>query len=316
MSDRSAPAAAEAPRSLNDSRLLIPLSLFALYIIWGSTYLAIRYALQSYPPFLLAGLRFLIAGGLLFGFLRLRGVAPPSRRQWRNAAITGVLLLGFGNGMVCFAEQRVSSGIAAVAVASMPLFAALFSSLYGERPTQREGLGLAIGFIGVVVLNLGSGLSASRLGAAALLLAAMCWALGSVWSKRQDMPKGPMNTAAQMLCASVALILVALGAGERLPAHPTVHATIALAYLIVFGSIIAFSAYLYVLKHVRPALATSYAYVNPPVAVLFGLVLVGEHVGPYDIAGMAIILLGVGVITLARRAQIRCCRVTTRAAPS
>jgi drug/metabolite transporter (DMT)-like permease len=304
MSDRSAPAAAEAPRSLNDSRLLIPLSLFALYIIWGSTYLAIRYALQSYPPFLLAGLRFLIAGGLLFGFLRLRGVAPPSRRQWRNAAITGVLLLGFGNGMVCFAEQRVSSGIAAVAVASMPLFAALFSSLYGERPTQREGLGLAIGFIGVVVLNLGSGLSASRLGAAALLLAAMCWALGSVWSKRQDMPKGPMNTAAQMLCASVALILVALGAGERLPAHPTVHATIALAYLIVFGSIIAFSAYLYVLKHVRPALATSYAYVNPPVAVLFGLVLVGEHVGPYDIAGMAIILLGVGVITLARQQRI------------
>jgi drug/metabolite transporter (DMT)-like permease len=205
---------------------------------------------------------------------------------------------------VCFAEQRVSSGIAAVAVASMPLFAALFSSLYGERPTQREGLGLAIGFIGVVVLNLGSGLSASRLGAAALLLAAMCWALGSVWSKRQDMPKGPMNTAAQMLCASVALILVALGAGERLPAHPTVHATIALAYLIVFGSIIAFSAYLYVLKHVRPALATSYAYVNPPVAVLFGLVLVGEHVGPYDIAGMAIILLGVGVITLARQQRI------------
>jgi drug/metabolite transporter (DMT)-like permease len=301
MSDGSAPVSAEAPRSLTDPRLLIPLSLFALYIIWGSTYLAIRYALESYPPFLLAGVRFLIAGVLLFGFLRLRGVAAPSRRQWRNAAITGVLLLGFGNGMVCFAEQRVSSGIAAVAVASMPLFAALFSSLYGERPTSREGLGLAIGFIGVVVLNLGNGLSASRLGAAALLLAAMCWALGSVWSKRQDMPKGPMNTAAQMLCASGALITVALSAGERLPARPSVHATLAVAYLIVFGSIIAFSAYLYVLKHVRPALATSYAYVNPPVAVLFGLLLVGEHVGPYDLAGMAIILLGVGVITLARQ---------------
>ena len=304
MSDGSAPAAAEVPRSLTDPRLLIPLSLFALYIIWGSTYLAIRYALESYPPFLLAGLRFLIAGVLLFGFLRLRGVATPSKRQWRNAAITGVLLLGFGNGMVCFAEQRVSSGIAAVAVASMPLFAALFSSLYCDRPTPREGLGLAIGFIGVVVLNLGSGLSASRIGAAALLLAAMCWALGSVWSKRQDMPKGPMNTAAQMLCASAALIIVALSAGERLPAHPDVHATVAVAYLVVFGSIIAFSAYLYVLKHVRPALATSYAYVNPPVAVLFGLLMVGEHVGPYDLAGMAIILLGVGVITLARQRGI------------
>jgi len=301
MSDSSASAAADIPQPLTNPRLLIPLSLFALYIIWGSTYLGIRYALESYPPFLLAGVRFLIAGVLLFGFLRLRGITAPSARQWRNAAITGVLLLGFGNGMVCFAEQRVSSGIAAVAVASMPLFAALFSSLYGERPTRREGLGLAIGFIGVVVLNLGNALSASRLGAAALLLAAMCWAFGSVWSKRQDMPKGPMNTAAQMLCASMALIIVALLAGERLPAHPTARATLATGYLIVFGSIIAFSAYLYVLKHVRPALATSYAYVNPPVAVLFGLLLVGEHVGPYDLAGMAIILLGVGVITFARQ---------------
>ena len=301
MSDSPAPTVVDVTRPLADPRLLIPLSLFALYIIWGSTYLAIRFALESYPPFLLAGLRFLIAGTLLFGFLRLRGIALPSRRQWRNAAITGVLLLGFGNGLVCFAEERVSSGIAAVAVASMPLFAALFSSLYGERPTRREGLGLAIGFVGVVVLNLGNGLSASRLGAAALLLAAMCWTLGSVWSKRQDMPKGPMNTAAQMLCASVALIIVALSAGERLSVHPSLHATLAVAYLIVFGSIIAFSAYLYVLKHVRPALATSYAYVNPPVAVMFGLLLVGEHVGPYDLAGMAIILLGVGVITLARQ---------------
>jgi drug/metabolite transporter (DMT)-like permease len=301
MPNHSNPAVAETPRGVTDSRLLIPLSLFALYVIWGSTYLAIRYALESYPPFLLAGVRFLIAGMLLFGFLRLRGIALPTRRQWRNAAITGVLLLGFGNGMVCFAEQRVSSGIAAVAVASMPLFAALFSSLYGEWPTRREGMGLAIGFVGVIVLNLGSSLSTSRLGAAALLLAAACWAFGSVWSKRQDMPKGPMNTAAQMLCASVALIVVALSGGERLPPHPSAHATIAVAYLVVFGSIVAFSAYLYVLKHARPALATSYAYVNPPVAVLFGLLLVGEHVGPYDLAGMAIILLGVGVITLARQ---------------
>ena len=301
MSDSAAPVAIKRSRTLNDARVLIPLSLFALYIIWGSTYLAIRYALESYPPFLLAGLRFLTAGVLLFGFLKLRGTAAPSARQWRNAAITGTLLLGFGNGLVCFAEQRVSSGIAAVAVASMPLFVAVFSSLYGEWPTRREGFGLTIGFIGVVVLNLGNGLSASRLCAAALLFAAMCWAAGSVWSKRQDMPAGPMNTAAQMLCASVALIVVALIAGERLPSHPTAHATFAAAYLVVFGSIIAFSAYLYVLKHVRPALATSYAYVNPPVAVLFGLLIAGEHVGPYDLAGMAIILFGVGIITLARQ---------------
>lgn len=301
MTDSALTTAGQVPVRFADGRMLVPLSLLALYVIWGSTYLAIRYALASYPPFLLAGMRFLIAGGLLFGVLRMRGIAAPSARQWRNAAITGVLLLGFGNGLVCFAEQRVSSGIAAVAVASMPLFAALFSGMYREWPTGRECIGLAIGFIGVIVLNLGNGLSASRLGAIALLTAAMCWAFGSVWSKRQDMPSGPMNTAAQMLCGSVALILVAFGTGERLPSQPTLHATLALGYLIVFGSLIAFSAYLYVLKHVRPALATSYAYVNPPVAVLFGVLLAGEQVGPYDLAGMAVILLGVLAITLARQ---------------
>src|SRR5690242_14432756 len=297
----SLPASASGARGPVDERVLIPLALLALYVIWGSTYLGIRYALESYPPFLLAGVRFLGAGVALFGYLRWRGVAMPSPRQWRNAAITGVLLLGFGNGLVCYAEETVSSGIAAVAVASMPLFAAVFSGLYGQWPNRRETVGLLIGFVGVVVLNLGSGLSGSRLGALALLVAAMSWAFGSAWSKRQDMPPGPMNTAAQMLCASVALLLVGFAGGERLPAHPTVRATAAVVYLAAFGSIIAFSAYLYVLKHARPALATSYAYVNPPVAVLFGVLFAGEHVGPFDLAGMAVILLGVGVITLARQ---------------
>jgi drug/metabolite transporter (DMT)-like permease len=288
-------------RALDEPRLLIPLGLLALYVVWGSTYLGIRYALESYPPFLLAGVRFLGAGLAMYGFLRIRGVRPPTRRQWRNAAVTGVLLLLGGNGLVCYAEQSVSSGIAAVAVASMPLFAAVFSGMYGQWPNRRETVGLLIGFAGVVVLNLGSGLSGSRLGALALIVAAMSWAFGSAWSKRQDMPAGPMNTAAQMLCASVALLLVGFGTGEQLPAHPTLRATAAVVYLALFGSIVAFSAYLYVLKHARPALATSYAYVNPPVAVLFGVLLAGEHVGPFDLGGMAIILVGVGVITLAKK---------------
>jgi drug/metabolite transporter (DMT)-like permease len=300
----STPTTSVDAKPLADPRWLVPLALLALYVIWGSTYLGIRYALESYPPFLLAGIRFLIAGSLLFGVLRLRGVALPTRQQWGNAAVTGILLLGFGNGLVCFAEESVSSGIAAVAVASMPLFAAVFGGMYGEWPQRRETVGLLVGFVGVIVLNLGAGLSGSRIGALALIVAAAAWAFGSVWSKRRDMPKGPMNTAAQMLSGSVALILVALISGERLPEHPGVRATFAVGYLIVFGSIIAFSAYLYVLKTVRPALATSYAYVNPPVAVLFGVMLAGEHVGPFDLAGMAIILIGVGIITLskARRA--------------
>jgi drug/metabolite transporter (DMT)-like permease len=301
MPDLSTRAAAESPRPLADPRLLIPLALFALFVIWGSTYLGIRFALESYPPFLLAGVRFLGAGVAMYGFLRLRGMAAPTPAQWRNAAFTGLLLLGMGNGLVCFAEQRVSSGIAAVSVASMPLFAALFSGMYGQWPNRRETIGLAIGFAGVIVLNLGSSLSGSPAGALALLVAAACWAFGSVWSRGRDMPPGPMNTAAQMLCASVALLMVGYAGGEHLPAHPTLQATLALAYLAVFGSIIAFSAYLYVLKHARPALATSYAYVNPPVAVLFGVLLAGEHVGPYDLAGMAIILIGVVAITLAKQ---------------
>ncbi|WP_329741220.1 drug/metabolite exporter YedA [Dyella sp. A6] len=300
MSDASATTAND-PTLAPSPQALVPFGLLALYLIWGSTYLAIHFALQSYPPFLLAGLRFLCAGVLFYGVLRLRGAAPPSPRQWRNAAVTGVLLLGFGNGLVCFAEERVSSGIAAVAVACMPLFAALFSGLFGEWPNRREGLGLAIGFAGVVVLNLGSSLSGSRLGALALLTAAAAWAFGSVWSRHQDMPSGPMNTAAQMLCGSAALLVAGFGSGERLPAHPTLHATLAGLYLLVFGSMIAFSTYLYVLKHARPTLATSYAYVNPPVAVLFGVLFAGEHVGPIDLTGMAVILLGVVVISLARR---------------
>ena len=304
MSDPATPAVVTTPAPESpwfEPRILIPLALLTLYLVWGSTYLGIIIALESYPPFLLAGVRFICAGVVLYGFLRWRGHAPPTRLQWRNAAITGVLLLGFGNGLVCFAEERVSSGIAAVAVSSMPLFAASFGAMYGQWPTRPEMVGLLVGFAGVIVLNLGSGLSGETIGAIALLTAAMCWAFGSVWSKRQDMPSGPMNTAAQMLCASVALLGVGFATGEELPSDPTLRATLALAYLAVFGSILAFSAYLYVLKHARPAVATSYAYVNPPVAVLLGVVLLGETVGPFDLAGMAIILVGVAVITLARQ---------------
>jgi drug/metabolite transporter (DMT)-like permease len=305
MPDSPADATLAPAQRLTDPRLLVPLGLLTLYVIWGSTYLGIRFALESYPPFLLAGVRFLAAGLALYGFLRWRGAAAPTSLQWRNAAFTGLLLLGLGNGLVCYAEERVSSGIAAVAVASMPLFAALFTGMYGQWPNRRESIGLAIGFAGVIVLNLGSSLAGSRIGAVALLVAAMCWAFGSAWSRRREMPAGPMNTAAQMLCASIVLLAFGFLSGEHWPAHPGTRATLALVYLAVFGSIIAFSAYLYVLKHARPALATSYAYVNPPVAVLLGVLLAGEHVGALDLGGMAIIVVGVVAITLGKRQTTR-----------
>jgi len=289
------------PLSRDRTALLVMLCLAAVYLIWGSTYLAIRVALESYAPFQMAAIRFLIAGALLFGWLHWRGHAWPSARQWRNAAITGVLLLTLGNGLVCYAEQTVSSGLAAVAVASMPLFAALFAGMYGRWPDRRDALGLAIGFAGVVGLNFGGGLLASPLGALALIAAPIAWAFGSVWSRQQDMPVGMMNTAAQMLCGGLALAIIAGLAGEPLPRTPTLPATLALIYLTVAGSLVALSAYVWLLGNVRPALATSYAYVNPPIAVLLGVALLGEPIGGLEVLAMIVILIGVGLILRARK---------------
>ncbi len=286
--------------ALTSPRVLVPLALLSLYFIWGSTYLAIRFALASYPPFLMAAARFLCAGAALYAFLRWRGMAAPTRAQWLNSAATGTLLLGFGNGLVCYAEQSVASGLAAVAVASMPLFAAMFGGLYGQWPRRMEWFGLGIGFGGVIVLNLGGGMSGAPLGALALVVAACSWAFGSVWSRRRNMPPAAMNTAAQMLAGGAFLCLLALVSGERWPAAPTLPASFAVVYLAIAGSLIGFSAYLYLLNTVRPALATSYAYVNPPVAVMLGLSIGGEAVHALDVLAMVVILAGVALIALSR----------------
>ena len=276
------------------------LALASVYLIWGSTYLAIRVGLEGYPPFLMGGLRFIVASAAFYGFLRWRGHAPPTRAQWRNAAVMGVLMLLMGNGLVNFAETTVDSGLAAIAVASMPLWTGMFSALRGRHPSRGEWLGLIIGFAGVVWLNLGSAMSASPWGMAALILAPVSWAFGSVWSRDRDLPAPMMNTAAQMVCGGVVMVVVGLLLGERLHAVPPQRATLAVAYLALFGSIVAFSAYVWLLQNVRPALATSYAYVNPPLAVLLGAVLLGEHVDAHVIGAMAVILLGVVIITRAK----------------
>jgi drug/metabolite transporter (DMT)-like permease len=293
-------AAATPSTTLLGPRVLVPVALVSLYLVWGSTYLAIRVALASYPPFLMAGARFLCAGTALYAFLRWRGMAAPTRRQWLNSAVTGTLLLGMGNGLVCYAEQSVASGLAAVAVAAMPLFAAVFGGLYGQWPRRMEWLGLGIGFAGVVLLNLGGGMASTPLGAIALIIAAMSWAFGSVWSRRRDMPPAAMNTAAQMLTGGAVLFIGALAFGERFPIDPAMSSTLALVYLAIMGSLVGFTAYLYLLNTVRPALATSYAYVNPPVAVIVGAVFAGESVHAFDLVAMAVILGGVALIALAR----------------
>ena len=279
----------------------VALALVALYLIWGSTYLAIRFALEGgFPPFLLGGIRFLVAGGVLYGVLRLRGVPAPTRPQWRNAAVMGVLLLLLGNGLVNYGEQTVASGMTAVIVSSSALWMGVFAALRGHRPSALEWTGLGIGFVGVLWLSAGGSLAATPAGLAALLVASVAWSFGSIWSKGRDLPTPFMTAATQMLCGGVAMCVVALVLGERFDGMPTAHAIGAFWYLVVAGSLAGFSAYIWLLHHVRPALATSYAYVNPAIAVVLGALLAQERFGMRELVAMGVILVGVLAITVAK----------------
>ncbi len=289
--------------------------LFALYIIWGSTYLGIRWALEGgFPPLMMGGLRFTLAGLILYGVLRLRGMSAPTRRQWRAGAFTGLLLLAVGNGCVVFAQQTVPSGVAALVVGSMPLWAALFSGLRGGQwPGAAERWGLALGFFGIVLLNHGGELGTAWLPALALLLAPLTWAYGSIWGRHHsDMPQGLMATATQMLSAGAMMLVTSMALGERMTRMPDARGLGAFVYLVAFGSLIAFSAYGYLIRNARPALATSYAYVNPMVAVLLGVGLGGETPGPLALVAMVAILAAVMLIT--RKAPAR--RVVSAPAPT
>ncbi|MCP2224582.1 MULTISPECIES: drug/metabolite exporter YedA [unclassified Pseudomonas] len=282
-------------------RFPLPLiaAFFALYVIWGSTYLVIRIGVAYWPPLLLAGIRFVIAGSLMYAFLRWRGAPAPTWAQWKAAGIIGILLLTCGNGAVSVAEHTgVASGVAALAVATVPLFTLLCGYFWGARNTRLEWAGIVLGLIGIAMLNLGSNLQSSPLGAALLVFAAASWAFGSVWSKQLPLPQGAMASAVEMLVGGVALLIGSALSGEHLQAMPPVEGWAALAYLTFFGSIIAFNAYMYLLKNVRPAAATSYAYVNPAVAVLLGIVFAGETIGIEEALAMLVIISAVVLIGL------------------
>lgn len=269
---------------------------FALYIIWGSTYFAIRVGVEEWPPFMMAGVRFLMAGTVLFLYLKLRSTPNPSMREVLGGAILGVLMPGVGNGLVTLAEKDVSSGVAALVVATVPLFTTLFARLFGQPARWTEWGGIVLGLVGMALLNLGANLKASPSGALILVLASAGWALGSAWSKHLTQPKGLMSSAVMMLSGGLALLLASLARGETLAAWPSWHGWAALLYLVVFGSIIAYTAYLHLLKTVSAAAATSYAYVNPVIAVLLGVMLLGEHVGVHELGAMAVIVAGVLLI--------------------
>ena len=284
-------------------RQVLPLigALFALYIIWGSTYFVIRIGVESWPPLLMAGTRFLSAGILLTAFLLLTGHKLPSLRLMLNAALIGVLLLAVGNGFVTVAEhQNVPSGIAAVVVATVPLFTLCFSHFFGIKTRKLEWLGIAIGLVGIILLNSGGNLSGNPWGAVMILLGSMSWAFGSVYGSRIELPSGMMAGAIEMLAAGIVLMVASLLSGERLTSLPTTEGFLAVGYLVVFGSIIAINAYMFLIRNVSPAVATSYAYVNPVVAVLLGTGFAGEHLSSIEWIALGIIILAVVLVTLGK----------------
>jgi drug/metabolite transporter (DMT)-like permease len=280
----------------------VVLALGALYLIWGSTYLAIKLAVEAFPPYLMQGARFLAAGGILYLYLRARGVPNPTRAQWFGALRVGTLLLVAGVGGVTLVESwGVSSGMAAVVVATMPLWLVFFMWFWGETTTRWEVMGLALGLFGVLLLNLDQGLRANPLAALILFLSPVCWAFGSAWSRSLPQTPGLMASATQMLSASAVFALIALLRGERVTAVPTLEASLALVYLIFIGSLVGYSAYIYLLnQRVRPVLLSSYAYVNPVVAVILGIIVVGETVSVAVLVGMTVILVSIVVTVTAK----------------
>lgn len=284
-------------------RALLVLSFLAVCLIWGSTYLGMRLALESFPPFLMGALRFLSAGALLFAFARLRGEPSPRPVEWQSSALTGVLFFVIGNGLIAVAEQSLSSGLTSVMVATMPLWAAIVLRAMGERLAAAEVGGVLLGLSGVLVMNLGAELRASPSGTLVALLAPLGWALGSVASKRVALPATVMmRTAAQMLSGGAAMLGVSFALGERVTAAPTASAVLALAFLCLFGSVVAFSAYVYLLANVSASVATSYAYVNPVIALVIGIAWAGERIDAASASG-ALMVLGAVLLVARSRAE-------------
>jgi drug/metabolite transporter (DMT)-like permease len=279
---------------------LVAVAFAVVSVVWGSTYLGIRVALTGFPPFFLSAARFVVAGVVIAAFARWRGEPSPTAREWGSAILTGILFFVVGNGLVNVAEKSVSSGLVSVLVATMPLWVTVFGRLFGVRVSRAELVGVLLGLLGVVVLNLGGELRASPAGAVCGLLAAMGWGLGAVTSGRLPLPKGLMRTAAQMIGGGAATWGVSLIAGEHFTGAPSPRAWLALIYLFGVGSIVGFSAYTFLLAHARPAVAASYAYVNPVIAVFLGVVLLGERVEGTSLAGAAIVLAAVVLVGRAR----------------
>jgi drug/metabolite transporter (DMT)-like permease len=281
---------------IKQKTLLISLCLFCTYFIWGSTYLAIRFGIESFPPFLMAGIRFTVAGLILYALMRYLGAPNPNRQQWLGAGVVGLLLPALGNGTVCYVQQTVSSSVAALAIATAPIWMAIFSSIWGHKITAREWLGVAVGLLGIGLLNLGGSLHGNLAGALLLIFAAATWSFGSVWSKRLAMPAGFMASAVQMLVGGLVLLLISNLQGETWPQQISNKSWAAMLFLVVLGSLVAYSAYQYLLNTVRPLVASSNTFINPIVAFVLGMVFANEHVTGMEVTALAVILIGVFLV--------------------
>ncbi|HEY3344949.1 MAG TPA: EamA family transporter [Anaerolineaceae bacterium] len=297
-------------RTISPSTLSIWAAMLAVYVAWGSTYLAIRFSIQTIPPFLMAGIRFLIAGGVLYAYRRLKGDPAPTGRQWRSSGIVGLLLLLGGNGCVVWAEQRVVSGVAALMVASSPLWMILIDAVlrHGKPGARRPGwisiLGVVLGFVGIAALVSPSELTGLHgqvdpLGAAVLTLAAFLWASGSIYSRGANLPSSPLlGTSMEMLCGGAALLAVGTVSGEWANFHPAAFSTqslLGIGYLITIGSLIGYSAYTWLLRVAPTTLVSTYAYVNPIVAIFVGNLLASE---PLTLRVVLATLVIVGAVVL------------------
>lgn len=303
MSTLASPAPAVPRLALSP---LVLVCLAATWLVWGSTYLAIKYALISFPPFFQMGTRFLFAGLVLMAWMRWRGAAWPTAREWRNALVVGTLMLGGGMGGTALAEVTVGSGLVVAFIAVVPLMIAALNLFWRIVPGRLEVAGIAVGLAGVLMLTQGAGFQASPAGLAAITIACVAWSLGSVLSQRSlPLAPGASGFASEMICGGVVLLVLSAVAGERPAWPPQPIAAAAWFYLVVFGSLIAFNAYMVLLARAPAGLASSYTFVNPVIAMLLGVAVAGEVVSGYEWAAAGVVLAGVVLMlrgaALARR---------------
>jgi drug/metabolite transporter (DMT)-like permease len=296
-------------------RVKVAIAFASLYLIWGSTYIAIRFAIETLPPFLMAGFRFMVAGAALYGWARWTGAKRPARIHWATTTVIGGLLISVGNGAVVWAEQRVASGLASLLIATVPIWIVLLEWIWrnGTRPSPAVMAGVGLGFAGLALLTGPEKLSGIHridpVGATVLVMGAMAWATGSLYSLRATLPESRLlATAMEMLMGGALIFLAGMATGEgtvfQLSAV-SMRSAVSLLYLIVFGSLVGFTAFIYLLNVTTPARASTYAYVNPVVAVILGRVLGGEPLSAHILLAAAIIVAAVAVITTDRAGTVK-----------